>query len=444
VALISRIIHERMSGTHVQQQDVLLNITGASIGRCALVPAEFVEGNVSQHVAIIRLVEPSIREFVHLLLISPFLQKVIADVEVGVSREGLSMQRLQLFPMLIPPVAEQRRIVAKVDELMALCNRLEASQTERERRRDRLAAASLHRLNQTAAPDEPESFRKEARFYLNHLSRLTTRPEQVKQLRETILNLAVRGRLVPQNSSDEPAAALLSRTAARKAKTGRDWLGDLAKPLGNPFCVPEGWAWTRIAMAVQRVTVGHVGPMKDLYVEDGIPFLRSQNVRANRFREDGLIRISRQFHHSLAKSALAPGDVVVVRSGNVGTACVIPPSLPEANCADLVVVKGPSAVLPEYLCFYLNSLAATHIEQGSVGVALTHFNTRSVATMPLPLPPFAEQHRIVSKVNGLMSLCDQLESRLTDALTEGRHLIEAILRRALDPTPQEQPLVTEV
>src|ERR1039458_4684834 len=153
VALISRAIHDQMSGTHVRPKDILLNITGASIGRSAVVPNTFVEGNVSQHVAIMRLFLPAIRDFIHLSLISPFFQKMIDDVQVGVSREGLSIQRLRLFPMPLPPLAEQVRIVAKVDELMALCDRLEAAQTERESRRDRLAAASLYRLNQPTDTD---------------------------------------------------------------------------------------------------------------------------------------------------------------------------------------------------------------------------------------------------------------------------------------------------
>jgi type I restriction enzyme S subunit len=172
--------------------------------------------------------------------------------------------------------------------------------------------------------------------------------------------------------------------------------------------------------------------MKHQYVEGGIPFLRSQNVRANRFREDGLISISPKFHQTIAQSALAPGDVVVVRSGNVGTACVIPPSLPEANCSDLVVVKKPTAVLPIYLCFYLNSLAAIHIAAGAVGVALTHFNTKSVATMPLLLPPMAEQRRIVAKVKELLGLCDRLEAQITDTQTESRRLLESVLHEALN------------
>ena len=144
VAFISRAIHDRMAGTHVQQHDILLNITGASIGRCAVVPSTFVEGNVSQHVAIIRLFLADIREFIHLSLISPFFQQVIDDVQVGVSREGLSMQRLRLFPMLLPPLAEQRRIVVKVEELMAVCDRLEAQLTTAQTESRRLLEAVLH------------------------------------------------------------------------------------------------------------------------------------------------------------------------------------------------------------------------------------------------------------------------------------------------------------
>ena len=108
------------------------------------------------------------------------------------------------MPFPLPPLAEQHRIVAKVDELMALCDRLEAARAEREATRDRLTAASLARLN---APDpDPTTFASHARFALDALPALTTRPDQIKQLRQTILNLAVRGKLVPQDRNDEPAA----------------------------------------------------------------------------------------------------------------------------------------------------------------------------------------------------------------------------------------------
>jgi len=127
---------------------------------------------------------------------------------------GISREDVERFAVPLPPLAEQHRIVAKVDELMALCDRLEAARTAREATRDRLAAASLARLD---APD-PETFQADARFVLNALPALTTRPDQIRQLRRTILNLAVRGKLVPRDPNDEPASELLKRIAAKKAQ----------------------------------------------------------------------------------------------------------------------------------------------------------------------------------------------------------------------------------
>jgi type I restriction enzyme S subunit len=129
-----------------------------------------------------------------------------ALVKTGTTVQSLKYEEFELQPLPFPPLAEQHRIIIKVDELMTLCDQLEAAKTEREQSRDRLVAASLHRLNspadtaETDAPDLParqaDAFRDHARFVFHHLPRLTTRPEHIKQLRQTILNLAVRGKLV--------------------------------------------------------------------------------------------------------------------------------------------------------------------------------------------------------------------------------------------------------
>ena len=142
---------------------------------------------------------------------------------------------------------------------MALCDQLEAAKTEREQSRDRLVAASLHHLNQPADAEEadtPEAFRDHARFIFNHLPRLTTRPEHIKQLRQTILNLAVRGKLVPQDPNDEPAAELLKRMAQSKQQNGaQSRKGAKLPPLNDengelPFQIPSNWLWLRIQGAM--------------------------------------------------------------------------------------------------------------------------------------------------------------------------------------------------
>ena len=371
--------------------------------------------------------------YLWIVLRSPFMVQCVEDNQRGQAYPAINDADFAVLPFPLPPLAEQHRIVAKVDELTELCDGLEAARTQREVTRDRLTAASLVRLD---APDpDPAIFRVHAAFALENLAPLTTRLDQIKALRQTILNLAVRGKLVEQDPKDEPASVLLKRCADKKSKNrkGRDWSQGVKPTDSLAFEAPSGWEWTTIDQAAHRVTVGHVGQMKDEYVEEGIPFLRSQNVRPNAFRPDGLTFISPEFHRKIIKSALVPGDIVVVRSGNVGTACAIPEDLPVANCSDLVVIQKPEAVVADYLCFYLNSLASVHVEAGTVGVALTHFNTKSVATMPLPLSPLAEQHRIVAKVDELMALCDRLEVALTAADTTRQRLLEALLHEALGP-----------
>ena len=130
----------------------------------------------------------------------------------GTTFKEVSGKIVAAIPFPLPPLAEQHRIVAKVDELMALVRPAGGGAGEREATRDRLTAASLARLN---APD-PETFQADARFALDALPALTTRPDQIKQLRQTILNLAVRGKLVPQDPNDEPASELLKRIAKER------------------------------------------------------------------------------------------------------------------------------------------------------------------------------------------------------------------------------------
>ena len=140
--------------------------------------------------------------------------------------------------------------------------------------------------------------------------------------------------------------------------------------------MPSTWIWASLEQISTRVTVGYVGEMKDEYVSTGIPFLRSQNVRPNRFEPEGLVFIRRQFHAKLAKSKVTPGDVVVVRSGvAVGTTCVIPETLGEANCSDLVIIQGP-LIQPHFISFYMNSAAKRHVEIGKVGIAQPRFWSR--------------------------------------------------------------------
>jgi type I restriction enzyme S subunit len=217
----------------------------------------------------------------------------------------------------------------------------------------------------------------------------------------------------------------------RKNWAGRGKYKEPAAPdTSNLGPLPIGWTWATFEQIAERVTVGFVGSMKHEYVENGVPFLRGQNVRENRFDPEGLLHVSPEFHQKLSKSALRPGDLAVVRSGSVGVTCVIPDSLPDANCSDLVLVQRPLGFVPQYGAYYMNSLAKRHVATGKVGVALIHFNTKSVAALAIPLPPLAEQTRIVAEVERRLSVVEALEVVVSANLQRATRLRQSILHKA--------------
>ncbi len=189
-----------------------------------------------------------------------FIETGIPRMTETAGQKRVSAEYFAYLPFPLPPLAEQHRIVAKVDELMTLCDRLAAAQAERESRRDRLVAASIHRLNNGA---EADAIREHARFHLGHLPRLTTRPEHIQRLRQTILNLAVRGCLVPQDPNDEPAEELLKRIAAEKARLVKAGLFPCPKAtIGAAkltFQSPTNWQTIHFGDVCNLVTSGSRG-----------------------------------------------------------------------------------------------------------------------------------------------------------------------------------------
>lgn len=260
----------------------------------------------------------------------------------------------------------------------------------------------------------------------------------LKRYKAAVLKAAVEGRLVPteaelalrEGGSYEDADQMLHRITkeCREAWSRHSkWKASAKSNSDQLPHLPEGWKWATFDMVADRVTVGHVGSMKNEYMDEGIPFLRSQNVRPNRFDPVGLKYISLAFHDSLQKSRLVPGDIVVIRSGSVGVSCVIPDSMGEANCSDLVIIKSPRAVLPTYGAYYLNAVVDSRIAAGRVGVALVHFNTQSVANLPVPVPPIAEQHRIVAEVDRRLSIAREVEAEIDVNLKRAQALRHAVL-----------------
>jgi len=157
------------------------------------------------------------------------------------------------------------------------------------------------------------------------------------------------------------------------------------------------WRNVKLKEVCHEITVGHVGPMVSEYVDQGIPFLRSQNIEPFRLNRSDIKFISNEFHAKLKKSALRPGDVVVVRTGYPGTASVIPIYLPVANCADLVILRPSHEMNARFLVSIFNSTWGRGTVAGNlVGVAQQHFNIGAAKEMVIRLPSITSQQKIVA------------------------------------------------
>ncbi len=172
--------------------------------------------------------------YLWVVLRSPFMVGCVEEKMRGQACPAINDSDFSRLPFPLPPLAEQRRIVTKVDELMTLCDDLEAARVEREATRDRFTATSLARLN---TPD-PDTFAEDASSALDNLGALTTRPDQIGQVRQSVLNLAVRGELVPQHLGEQEVEV---------AGTALD---------DPPFTAPARWVWTLFGILLLEARAG--------------------------------------------------------------------------------------------------------------------------------------------------------------------------------------------
>ena len=350
--------------------------------------------------------------------------------QVGTAVPALQQGTLASIPVALPPLAEQQRIVAKVDELMTLCDRLEAARAHREATRDRLTAASLARLSTLDA----ETFRTHARFTLDTLPALTTRPDQIKALRQAILNLAVRGKLVPQDPVDEPSSELLRRIEAEKALDGKrrkklpeidqDSLGEIPSSWSiTPLIALGDWA---IGSGFPKNEQGHRdGPYFFLKVSDmNLPENEKYITKANNSIDDEAAKRMRAAIHP-------PGTIIFPKIGGAIATnkrrILTRGSAIDNNCLGL---SFSSHIDTGWAYLLMTTLDFTAYQAGTAVPALQQ---GTLASIPVALPPLAEQQRIVAKVDALMTLCDRLEGSLAAADTARRSLLQALLNEALAP-----------
>lgn len=378
--------------------------------------------------------------------LSAFKEELLVTRMTGTANVTLSVGRISEVPVpLVDP-----RIQAKVDELMALLDRLEEARKDREETRNRLTAASLARL--TAPETDSETFPAHARFALDTLPSLTARADQIKSIRQIILNLAVRGKLVEQDPADKPASELLKRTLElpdgykRRRKIVRGTSIDASD--GVLARIPKTWAYVTIQELYDANIVidyadgnhGSLYPRSSEFGEDGVVFVSAKDLVGGRVIWESCSKLDEKRAAQLTKGWAHAGDVLLTHNATVGrVAKVVEQVEPFLLGTSVTFYRlNGSALLPDYFFVVLQS----PIWQGQLEAIMAQTTRNQVsiqkqAFFKIPLPPLAEQHRIVAKVDALMAICDRLETALTQAANTRTRLLKSLLHEALTPGQNE-------
>ncbi len=426
----------------LREHDIAVCMSSGSaslVGKSAMLRIPF-EGSFGAFCAVLRSRSKDLAPYLDLYMSSPTCRHFLTQTSRGIGINNLRVSDLLGTPFPLPPLAEQRRIVAKVESLFVQTRALEAKLRQAQADIVTVNRAALNRLS-VAADDD--AFAAAWATVRDAFDLLYDDPRNVAELRQAILQLAVQGKLVPQDPADEPASELLKRIRAEKRRLVKE--GKIEDEHALPpvkqdemsFRLPQGWVWVRLGSAVLALQTGPFGSMlhKSDYVERGIPVVNPANIQDGRIRVLPEMIISESTRDRLRRYVLEQGDIVMGRRGEMGRCALVTTTEAGWLCGSGSFVLKTSVDLDqEFLIKVIRSPETRgYLTGGSVGSTMNNLNHRILNNLVIGLPPLAEQHRIVAKVDQLMQQCDALEAGLARAAGQRRALTAAALHGAFNP-----------
>lgn len=373
--------------------------------------------------------------YLRLLLKSPRFIAYANESTHGMNLPRLGTEKATHAVVQLTAITEQIRIVNKVDELMSLCDQLEQQSLTSLEAHSQLVETLLSTL--TDSQNAEELAENWARIS-QHFDTLFTTEASIDALKQTILQLAVMGKLVPQDPNDEPASELLKRIEREKAQLVKEGKIKKQKPLPpisedeKPFELPVGWEWCKLQDITSKITDGdHKTPPR---INDGYKLLSAKNVRDGYLDYDNCDYISEVDYLKSRERCLPEiGDLLIVSvGGTIGRSSLIKESADFALVRSVAIIK-PLLLDSNYLKFSMDSfLLQKIIHESKRGGAQPCLYLSEISNFLFPMPPEKEQKRIVSKIEYLLSICDTLKSRLQSAQQTQLHLADALTDAALN------------
>lgn len=423
----------------LKPRDIVMSMANSRelVGKVALVGEEIKQKTTfGGFLGVLRpfLIDP---RFVIALLRTPHSRsRLIDSASQTTNIANISLAKLRPLFFAIPPLAEQRRIVTKVDELMGLCDQLEQQQGRSIEAHQTLVETLLGALTSF---DSANEFAAAWHRIAEHFDTLFATEHSIDQLKQTILQLAVMGKLVPQDSSDESAKTLLEKISKEKLRLAK--IGQIKGAKKLPAVttaeelidLPDTWTWARWDdIALKIGDIDHKMPEE---VQVGYPYVSPRDFsQGNQIDFDGAKKISEKDFLRLAEKIKPQlGDIIYPRYGTIGENRLVETDrdfLASYSCCIIKTMHG--FIDPKYqFIFSISELAQRQAKDAENKTTQANVGIKSIQNYVVPVPPFAEQQRIVSKVDELMALCDALKARLAEAQTTQIRLADAIVERAV-------------
>lgn len=422
------------NSTKAIANDILMVCIGGSIGKSACVDRTVA---FNQQINAISPLFIDHKYLLNALQSNSFLTRLL-EASSGSATPIINRGKWELLLIPVPPLDEQKRIVAKVDELMQLCDQLE-QQTESSIEAHATLVEVL--LNTLTDSEDTDALKHNWARLADNFDIIFTTEQSIEALKQTILQLAVMGKLVSQNPDDEPASVLLESVEQDKQTLIKDKILKRTKPLPTinnddiDFDLPKNWSYQRLGNLLKKLGSGSTPRGgQSAYVSEGIPFLRSQNVWNYGLSTDDIAFIDEDTHKRMSNTVVYPGDILLnITGASLGRCAIFPDTYDEANVNQHVtIIRLIEDEMTPYIYLCLKSpLLQSLVWDRQVGMAIEGLSKKVLELFEIPIPPLAEQKRIVAKVEELMDICDQLKEQLQQSQQTQVKLTDALVNQTL-------------
>ena len=417
-----------------QPGDVLIAMYGATIGKTSILNSR---STTNQAVCACTPFDGLSNQY--LLIFLKASKKVFTAMGAGGAQPNISKEKIVATLFALPPLNEQLRIVKKVEQLMSLCDQLEQQSLTSLDAHQQLVETLLGTL--TDCQNAEELAENWARIS-EHFDTLFTTEASVDALKQTILQLAVMGKLVPQDPNDEPASELLKRIAQEKAQLVKEGTIKKQKPLppisdeDKPFELPDGWEWTNLPNLSANFQNG-LSSRGSNVGEDTIVIRLAdiQNWRIS-YEDTRALKITKEMKE---KYSMSVNDILIIRvngsSDIVGGFILNKEQQQSCFCDHFIKMNFlcKNAIDCEYLTIISGSpLIRKKIENLFITTAgQKTVNQTHISSLEIPLPPIKEQIKIVKKINELFGLIEALKASIKTAQQTQLHLADALTDAAI-------------